>query len=207
MKLPLEFFLALRHLRPRRTFVSAITLLSVLGVTLAVMVLIVVLSVMAGFERDLRDKVIGFNAHLVLSNGGILKDASGWLTQLRQEPGVTGAAPFISGPVIVDFHNRITTPILRGVDPEAEEQVTPIKKYVIAGDATLIGESVLVGRQWASRNGIFIGDKIEVYAPRQLESLRQAGKDNQRVVLPTELVVTGIFQTGLYDYDLNYILT
>jgi lipoprotein-releasing system permease protein len=107
----------------------------------------------------------------------------------------------------VDYQNRITTPILRGVDPEAEEKVIPIKKYIISGDGTLQGDSVLVGKEWAARSGVFIGDKVRIYAPRQMESLRDAGKPNHAVVLPTELVVTGIFQTGLFDYDLNFFIT
>lgn len=207
MNLPFELFLALRYLRPRRTFVSVITFLSVGGVTLAVMVLIVVLAVMAGFERELRDKVIGFNAHLVVGNGEILRDVATRQAEVASKPGVIGVAPFVSGPVIVNCRDKITTPILRGVDIEAEEKIIPLKKYIIAGESNLDGESVLVGREWAARNGVFVGDKILVYAPRQLESLRQSGSGSQSVVLPTELVITGVFQTGLFDYDLNFLVT
>ncbi len=209
MRVPLEVFLSLRHLQPRRTFVSAITLLSVLGVTVGVMVLIVVLSVMAGFEQDLQDKVIGFNAHLTLSNGGVLEDSSTWLEELKKEPEVLGAAPFVSGPVMVNCKNHISTPIMRGVDPDAEEKVIPIRKYIITGDASLMGESVIVGREWAARNNVFIGDKINVFAPRAdvLESLRKGEKGNHVIILPTEMMITGVFQTGLFDFDLNYVIT
>jgi len=204
---PVEAFVALRYLRPRRTFVSAITVLSVLGVTLAVMVLIVVLSVMAGFERDLRDKIIGFTAHLTVTNGGILEDYAPLLAKLDREPGVVGAAPFITGPVVAEFGNRNSGPFLRGIDPAAEEKILPLRKSLIAGEFELRGESVLVGDEWARRYHAEVGDKVVVYGPRQLNSLRRLRGGDRSVVLPAELLITGIFRTGLYDYDLNFFVT
>ncbi|HEY8966501.1 MAG TPA: ABC transporter permease [Candidatus Methylacidiphilales bacterium] len=208
----LELKVALRYLRPRRTFVSAITVLSVLGVTLAVAVLIVVLSVMAGFEKELENKIIGFNAHLVVSAGGLVEDYPSLVAKLQKEPGVLGAAPYVSGPVFAVYRDggkdHTSAPILRGVDPDAEEKVLPLKKYLIAGEFELRGDSVLVGREWAWRNQAFVGDKVTLYGTRQLRSLqKQKGQGKgQDLVLPTELTITGIFETGMYEYDLNFFL-
>jgi len=209
MKWPIEVFIALRYLRPRRTFVSVITVLSVLGVTLAVMVLIVVLSVMAGFEKDLRDKIIGFNAHLSVAEGGPMPDYAALLDKIGREPGVVAAAPYVSGPVVAEFLAHDSGPVLRGIDPEAEEKVLPVANTIIAGELELRGDSVVVGDEWARYNHAMVGDKITIYGPHQLHSLRalrdpHAPKD---LVLPTELEITGIFRTGLYDYDLNFFIT
>src|SRR5258707_8147762 len=101
MTLPVEFFLALRYLRPRRTFVSVITVLSFLGVTLGVMVLIVVLSVMAGFRQRLDDKIIGFNAHITVANGSVLYDSDQIIEKIKKLPEVVAASAIIRGPVLV----------------------------------------------------------------------------------------------------------
>ncbi|MDE1171396.1 MAG: ABC transporter permease [Verrucomicrobium sp.] len=206
MAWPLELAVALRYLRPRRTFVSVITVLSVLGVTLAVMVLIVVLSVMAGFEKELQQKIIGFNAHLIVRNGGIIDKERDVLSLLRKEPGVLGAAPFVSGPVFAKCGGRVSAPILRGIDPEAEETVLPLRRYLASGDFELRGDTVLVGSQWARQNHAWVGDKVLIYGPRQLQSLEAARDPHQAVILPTELLITGIFETGLYEYDLNFLI-
>src|SRR5271154_5836913 len=104
MQLPVELFLALRYLRPRRTFVSIITVLSFLGVTLGVAALIVVLSVMAGFQQVMTEKIIGFNAPITVApaDGTMLRDYDELTKRIEQNPDVLAAAPFIQGPVIVE---------------------------------------------------------------------------------------------------------
>jgi len=205
--LSLELSVALRYLKPRRTFVSAITVLSVLGVTLAVAVLIVVLSVMAGFERELQEKIIGFNAHVVVTSGGIVEKYPDLVAKLQKEPGVLGAAPYVTGPVFTIFQGHTNAPMLRGIDPVAEERVLPLRRYLVSGEFELRGDSVLVGREWAWRNQAYVGDKISVYGPRQLQGLQGSAGKGRELVLPTELTITGIFETGLYEYDLNFLLT
>ena len=108
MELPVELFLALRYLRPRRSFGSIITVLSFLGVALAVLALIVVLSVMAGFQDRLTDKIVGFNAHITvgMADGGLLYDYDKVLDLVRKQPGVVAATPFIRGPVLIRFHGK-----------------------------------------------------------------------------------------------------
>src|SRR3954449_12453311 len=103
LKLPFSFFLALRYLKPKRTFVSIITLISVLGVTLGVTVLILVISVMSGFDRELRQKVIDFDAHILVTTDDILRDWRPLKTKIDQMPGVVATAPYVQGPVVAEF--------------------------------------------------------------------------------------------------------
>src|SRR6202049_3729828 len=130
LKLPFSLFLALRYLKPKRTFLSIITLISVLGVMLGVTVLILVISVMTGFDRELRQKVIDFDAHILVSSEDIL---SNWRTlkdKIDKTPGVVATAPFIQGPVIVEFENRRLAPMIRGVGPGQEEKGIPPPKFI-----------------------------------------------------------------------------
>src|SRR6476620_6136718 len=96
-RLPFEAMLALRYLRPRRTFVSIITIISVLGVLVGVAVLIVVISVMSGFDQEWRSRILGFNAHLkVLPQNGIMANYEKLAEQIKKDPDVTGVAPFVA---------------------------------------------------------------------------------------------------------------
>src|SRR5262252_3580152 len=123
-RLPFELFLALRYLRPKRTFVSIITLISIIGVALGVAVLIIVISVMSGFDHDLREKILGFSAHLTVSRSGEPMSNYGAIAdRIATNPNVRGVSPFVLGPVLVETDsdsNRPAmqdAPILRGVDP------------------------------------------------------------------------------------------
>ncbi|MEC8720075.1 MAG: ABC transporter permease, partial [Verrucomicrobiota bacterium] len=137
-RLPFELLFALRYLRPRRTFVSIITLISIIGVVLGVAVLIVVISVMTGFDLQLRDRIIGFESHLVVRPyGKPMKDYRSLASLVRQQPYVTGVSPFIEGPIVIetqqgDAYSRIAAPFLRGVDPETTDQVSDIKQSMIS---------------------------------------------------------------------------
>ena len=114
MKLPFSLFLALRYLKPKRTFLSIITLISVIGVTLGVTVLILVISVMTGFDRELRQKVIDFDAHILVGSEDVLQNWRPLKDKIDKIPGVVATAPYIQGPVIVEFENRRLAPLIRG---------------------------------------------------------------------------------------------
>src|SRR5580658_1931642 len=131
-KLSFELLLALRYLRPKRTFVSIITLISIVGVALGVAVLIIVISVMSGFDHDLRDKILGYKSHITITQWdpvsqttSPMKDYPAIAAAVAKNPNVRGVAPFVMGPVLVETQgdtNRAglqDTPVLRGVDPAA----------------------------------------------------------------------------------------
>ena len=168
MKLPFSLFLALRYLKPKRTFISIITLVSVLGVTLGVTVLILVISVMTGFDRELRQKVIDFDAHILVTTEGVLTDWRDLTVKIRNTPGVVATAPYIQGPVIVEFQNRRLAPMIRGIDPAEEEKVIPIRKFIKLGKLDLEGDSTVIGVDLAQKLGLTVGDKLTVYSPGNL---------------------------------------
>lgn len=167
--LPFTFFLALRYLRPRRTFVSVITVISVIGVMLGVMVLILVISVMSGFDRELRQKVLGLNSHLTITSGAPMKDWKEITTLVEKRPHVRGVAPFVIGPVLAKFAGRVFTPYLKGIDPVRESQVSDIGHYIVKGALDLEGEKIVVGIELARRHGIVLRDKVTIYSPKNFE--------------------------------------
>src|SRR2546422_3972055 len=106
--LPFELVLALRYLRPKRTFVSVITLISVLGVTLGVAVLIIVISVMSGFDQQLRQKILGFNPHLrIVKDRTTMPDYPTLMRQVAANRNVRGVAPYVIGQVLVETEPQI----------------------------------------------------------------------------------------------------
>ena len=134
VKAPFSLFLALRYLKPKRSFLSIITLISVAGVTLGITVLIVAISVMTGFRHELQSRILGFEPHIVVQKrGAVLKDWQEVLREVQDVPGVIGAAPFVLGPVIAEFGNQRMTPLMRGIDPELEPQVTDIAQFIESG--------------------------------------------------------------------------
>jgi len=216
--MPFTIFLALRYLRPKRAFLSIITLMSVVGVTLGVMVLILVISVMTGFEKKLQEKVIGFDAHLIVGNGGVIDHWEAVADKAAEVEGVLETAPFVQGPVLVQFRNRRLAPKVRGIDPELEAKVTDIGGSIIAGKYDLEGDKTVLGSEMASNLGVMVGDTITVYSPGnldqvidELERIDREGDSAEptlirEMLLPTELEVTGIFQSGRYLYDSEFLL-
>ena len=208
MELPVELFLAIRYLRPRRTFVSVITVLSFLGVTVGVAALIVVLSVMAGFQKQLTEKIIGFNAHITvaMADGSVLYDYDKLVDLIRKQPDVLAASPIIRGPVLVEHNGEMTPAFIKSVPEDGDDPILPIKKYLIMGDWELRGDSVIVGKEWSKRNGAFPGDKITIYGAAQVQSFLHRNDKNAVIALPEEPIIRGVFATGQFDYDLNYLL-
>jgi len=119
LKLPFSFFLALRYLKPKRTFVSIITLISMVGVMLGVTVLIVVISVMTGFDRELRQKVVDWDAHILVSTDDVLRDWRDLTVKIRNTPDVVATAPYVQGPVIVEYQHQRLAPLIRGMSNSA----------------------------------------------------------------------------------------
>ncbi len=221
MKLPFSLFLALRYLKPKRTYVSIITLISILGVMLGVTVLILVISVMTGFDRELRKKVIDWDAHILVTTESVLNDWRDLTVKIRNTPDVVATAPYVQGPVIAEFQNRRLAPMIRGIDPDEEEKVVPLKKFIKQGELNLEGESAVIGSELARKLMIGIGDKLTIYSPGNLSEVmdgikqleKSKGADERKavdklreVVLPKELTVTGIFETGHYLHDSEFIL-
>jgi lipoprotein-releasing system permease protein len=200
MPLPFSLFLALKYLKPKRTFLSVVTVISVLGVLLGVAVLIIVLSVMSGFDDMWRNKILSFNAHITVSEFGLMEDPDEVMERIRDLEGVTGVAPFIQGLVFVQHEDRVYTPLVRGVDPEREREVSRIPENMVQGAFDLDGDQVVIGRDLAARLRLRVNDPLLVYSPQSF-----AQPDEMR--LPEELTVSGIYEVGMWEFDMGFIVT
>ena len=214
LRLPFEFSLALRYLRPKRTFVSVITLISVVGVMLGVAVLIIVISVMTGFDQQLRDKVLGFSAHLrIHDNEDGVQDYAALARNVKSNSHVRAVAPFILGQVMLKTQPdvgkpRVGAPWMRGIDPALEKDISSLTTNVVAGKFDLSGERLVMGSELARRLGVSVGDQVAIYSPRNLEEMeKNKGKENEQGILPDDYTVAGIFDVGYYEFNANVVIT
>ncbi|HPG00916.1 MAG TPA: ABC transporter permease [Kiritimatiellia bacterium] len=200
MNLPFSLFLALKYLKPKRTFLSVVTVISILGVLLGVAVLIIVLSVMSGFDEMWRDKILSFNAHITVSGYGIIENEDELVDGILGVKGVSGAAPYVQGLVFVQHGDRVFTPVVRGVDPERELTVSKIPENMVDGKFSVNEDEVVVGRDLANRLDVRVGDKLLVYSPQNFAK-------PDELHLPEELTVSGIFEVGMWEFDMGFIIT
>jgi len=219
-RLPFELLLALRYLRPKRTFVSIITLISIIGVALGVAVLIIVISVMSGFDHDLRSKILGFNSHLkifALDKAGRIQTMENYqnvMNLVASNKNVRGIAPFVLGQVLVETQptngqSSLTgAPWIRGVDPNSESSVSILLKSIITGEFDLSGRGLVIGSAFAQNLNLSVGDRVSIYSPDDLKKMKEhQGKSNEEAVLPDDYEVRGIFDVGYYEYNANVIVT
>jgi len=201
-----EWFIGLRYLKAKRkqTFISIITVISIAGVTVGVMALIVVLSVMSGFETTLKEKILGTQAHLVLlkaSQEG-MDDYEEVAKKVEQVKGVVSAAPFIFNQVMLSSESNVSGVVLKGIDPDRVGKVTELAHNVKAGrlqDLRTVQErdlpGILLGVELAKHLSVSINDPLQVISP--LGTMTPMG------MLPKmkRFRVKGIFQSGMYEYD------
>src|SRR5215831_2966262 len=193
--LPFELLLALRYLRPKRTFVSVITLISVLGVTLGVAVLIIVISVMSGFDRHMRDVILSFSPHLTITpRGGNLKNYQTVMKTIAANREVKVVAPFVAGQVLMETQTNanhveslVSAPRIMGINPELEQQISIRPTNIIEGTFDVSGHGLIVGTAFADGMKLEVGDRVSIYSPHELRKMQQSrGKENQEVVLPDD---------------------
>src|SRR5208283_5767559 len=151
--LPFELLLALRYLRPKRTFVSVITLISVLGVTLGVAVLIIVLSVMSGFDQQSRERILGFDPHLrIVKHGETMRDYDRVMKTVASNPHVRAVAPYVLEQVLIETEppsqtesRRVRGALLRGFLPELEINMSVLARSIQDGKFDVKNRGLLVG--------------------------------------------------------------
>lgn len=187
------FWISLRYLtsRHKESFISLISIISVLGIAIGVMALIVVLAVMSGFDNDLRDKIIGTNAHILIEKPDGITDYEHVKEALTGIKGIKAFAPYINGRVFIQQDNRIITVILRGISSNEEKNVTKINNYLVEGSLDLSENEVIIGRELSNYLGLSLDDEMSLVYPTKKE--------------PRKLKVKGIFNSGMYDYDMNLI--
>ncbi len=200
MRLPFSIYLALTYMRPKRTFISVVTVISVIGVMLGVAVLVIVLSVMSGFDNMWREKILSFNAHITVQDFDVIEDPEPLLAALAEVPGVTGAAPFVQGLAFIVKDERVFTPLVRGFDPLYESKVSRVPEHMIRGEYNVEGDGVLVGVDLARQMQVGVGDTLLVYSPQHFSV-------SDEVYLPEELELRGIYDVGMWEFDSSFILT
>ncbi len=203
---PLPLFIGLRYTRARRRnhFISFHSLVSFLGIALGVVALITVISVMNGFEKELRQRILGVISHATVSGGPAgLPDWQDLVRRLEREAGVLGAAPFIRGEGMLSNGARVAGTVLRGVLPAAERRISDLEDKMLVGRLEdlrpgLFG--IVLGSELALMLGVDVGDKITLIVPQA--SVTPVG------VFPRmrRFTVTGIFEVGMYEYDSAFAL-
>ena len=198
---PLELYIGLRYTRAKRRnhFISFITLTSVLGIALGVTALITVLSVMNGFETELRERILGMAAHATIQrHQGALED---WRTVARvakRHPRVTGAAPYVRAEAMLTRSTEVRGAVIRGISPALEPEVSQVVSKLTHGtleDLTPGGWNIILGAELARALGVVMGDRVTLVAPQA--RVTPAG------ILPRlrRFTVMGIFEVGMYEYD------
>jgi len=198
---PLALFVGMRytHAKTRSHFVSFISLTSMLGIALGVTALITVLSVMNGFERELRERILGMASHATVTTfGGRLHDWTLVKQAVSTHPNVIAAAPYVRGETMLSAGKQVSGALIRGIVPEQEAQVSDVLAHVRVGDARDLkaGEfGILLGSELAYTLGVGVGDAVTVVSP-------------QVIVGPTGVLprlkrfkVIGLFEVGMYEYD------
>jgi lipoprotein-releasing system permease protein len=211
-----ELMVGLRYLRSRRRHVplSLISAISLAGVTIGVATLLIVMGVMTGMERDLRDKILGFNPHItVTSFSGPLEDWKDALDRVRKVEGVVAAGPVVYGQAMVAIGRSVSGVVVRAIDPTAGDVVVDVAHHMLKGSVDALGQAqevvlppeegggqvrlgpLLIGKELARQLGVTVGDTVSVISP--------LGTPGPAGMVPRikRFVVAGVFDSGMFDYD------
>jgi lipoprotein-releasing system permease protein len=213
MNIPFELHVALRYLLAKRkqAFISVISFISTLGVTVGVMALVIALALMTGLQGELRNRIVGSNPHVYVWNAKGIVDYHTEVDKLHQLPHVVGAAPAILGQGLISA-SRETQPVqVKGIDPELEQQVTDVKSAMQSGSIEALApgagnagvsngrDGILIGKDLATKLGVGLGDTVSVLTPQEMLT------PNGLTLRPARLLrVAGIFSLGLYEFDSTY---
>lgn len=193
-----SLFLALKYLRPKRGVASVVTILSVLGVTIGVAIVIIVRAVFTGFGDTWQNKILDFKPHITVRSAhrNALHSVDDLCAKYDALPGVVISSPSIETRVLVEYNNRILAPILIGTDETRIRKMLPIEMW--NGEFDLSGYGVVIGVDMASRLRVGVNDELLVYSPMNLI-------DKDEIYLPERLRIQGIYSTGQAEYDGNYV--
>jgi lipoprotein-releasing system permease protein len=197
----LSFWIAKKYLKGRKTnkLLSGITLISMAGIAVGVMTLTTVLAVMQGFENDLKEKILGVNAHILIQNrfGYDIKDPAPFEEKALSVKGVEAAAPFIHGEGLVMYRGRNYSAGIRGIEPEREARVTRYGDFIKEG--TLKKGGVAMGMEMSRLLNAGVGDTIRILSPN--------GRVTPMGIFPRvrDYEVTALFESGMYEYDTSLV--
>ncbi|ALP53406.1 cell division protein FtsX [Candidatus Tenderia electrophaga] len=198
---PLELFIGLRYTRAKRRnhFISFISFISIAGIALGVTALITVLSVMNGFEQELRTRILGVASHMVVSSAS--DGLERWQRldpYLQRYPQIQGMAPFVRGEGMLTAGAGVSGSIIRGVAPTLEPQVSTLDQTMVAGalsDLKAGAFNIILGQELARQLGVRVGDKVTLVTPQA--SVTPIG------IMPRlkRFSVAGVFEAGMYEFD------
>ncbi|HOD11792.1 MAG TPA: ABC transporter permease [Candidatus Omnitrophota bacterium] len=194
-----EGWIGIRYLFAKKEpFLAVINFIAVAGVAIGVAALIIVIAVMTGFDSDLRDKIIGTNAHIVVEKEVGVGNIAQTQKELLSIPGVKATTPYVQGPLFLEYAGQSMSVMGRGIDPATEATVTKAREYLREGRLEALNErGAIIGRELAIYLGKEVGDQITLIAP----ALGLAGGGWRH-----ELTIVGVFSSGMYDYDMNLVL-
>ena len=205
--------MASRYVKPKRNFISILTLLSMVGPIIGVAVLVTVIAVMSGFSHNIKDRILNMQSHFTLH--GLFKnfdDPEADIKRLNEIPGLRSSA-IIEGAVLLQTSRDVSPQLLMGIMPEYEKSVTDLYKNIIEGRYNLKDNEVLVGSVMAVQHNISVGSKIVLHSLDALkENIDFSGGEVKMVKdpsfeLPKELTVAGIFTLGMEKYNSGIIFT
>ena len=201
MAFPYELMIGLRYTRAKRRnhFISFISLISMLGIALGVTALIVVLSVMNGFQTELRGRILAVVSHVQISGAnGDMADWEAVAKQSLSEPRVLAAAPYVQEQGMLSFGQLVRGAIVRGILPDLEDKVADFRSHMKEGSLDSLAPdsfNIVLGSELARALGVYVGDRLTLIAP-------------QGVVTPAGVVprlktftVSGLFEVGMFEYD------
>ena len=188
-----ELWLGWRYLfaKRRERFISIIAALSIGGVTLGVFALLVVLAVMSGFDHEMKEKLVGTNAHLIVDAPEGLRDADELMRRVAASDHVVGVSPFISGQAILRLPDRAFGVLVRGIDLQREAQVNRLADYMVAGRLPRDDNELVLGTELSAYLRAGLGKTLKLISPAD-------GKTH-------EFAVSGIFHSGMYEFDATLV--
>ncbi|MFO1435900.1 MAG: lipoprotein-releasing ABC transporter permease subunit [Gammaproteobacteria bacterium] len=198
---PLSLFIGLRYTRAKRRnhFISFITGSSILGMALGITALITVLSVMNGFEKELRNRILGVSAHSTIgTNFKPLEDWQEVSALLAKQPNVEAAAPFIRSAAMATHDNRVNGTVVYGIDPDLESQVTILGDKAKGGadlSALKTDGGIILGSELAAKLKVVVGDRVTLVAPQPTDTPGEVSPELRAYA------VRGTFKVGMYEYD------
>ncbi|MEO7324256.1 MAG: lipoprotein-releasing ABC transporter permease subunit [Dokdonella sp.] len=197
---PLEVFIGLRYTRAKRRnhFISFISLVSILGIAVGVTALITVISVMNGFDKELKDRILGMVSHATIEGvEGTVKDWPQALKLAHENPHVLGAAPYVERQAMLQG-SRVSGAIIRGVMPDVEPTVSDVDRHMVSGKLDDLASGhfgIVLGKELAMELGVDVGDFVTVFAPEFSATPIGAIPRMKR------FTVVGIFEVGMQEYD------
>jgi lipoprotein-releasing system permease protein len=208
MNPPFEIVVGLRYIKAKRkqAFISIISAFSVLGVMLGVMTLIIVLGVMNGFERDLKEKILGTVSHLVVMSHSS-RAVMGWqdlMERIQDFDGVKATTPYIYAQAMLSTRGKVRGVIVRGIDPKTASKVISLPRYLLEGTVDGLSASddsagIIVGKELAVLHSLRVGDVVQLISPQ--------GKRTPIGAIPRvqNFKIIGVFKSGMYEFDANLV--